>query len=238
MRLFPMSFFLWRVDYALDGLVVTEQMWFLPLFSYCGVVTRILIFCGYCFWSTWFASWCKNIFFELFWNVKLFIAKLISQAPEDAILKIKRSVYERLFKSRATCRPKRRCKSNLWTISVLANRSLHQNLMHSGCRGRAVPNVCEKCIALDFSNGVFDFQNETDMDLTQDGDSFSSGWSAILKAGTLRHMSWPNERDREGLFRGSCLNNHQSSRINVKRKQKYLFQRRNYRTLRSSPKAH
>ena len=106
-----MSFFLWRVDYALDGLVVTEQMCFLPLFSFCGVVTRILIFCGYCFWSTWFASWCKNIFFELFWNVKLFIAKLISQAPEDAILKIKRPVYERLFKSRATCRPKRRCKS-------------------------------------------------------------------------------------------------------------------------------
>ena len=135
MRLFPMNFFLWRVDYALDGLVVTEQMCFLPLFSYCEVVTRILIFCGYCFWSTWFAPWCKNILFELFWNVKLFIAKLISQAPEDAILKIKRPVYERLFKSRATCRPKRRCKSNLWTVSVLANRSLHQNLMHSGCRG-------------------------------------------------------------------------------------------------------
>ena len=86
---------------------------FFAAFSYCGVVTRILIFCGYCFWSTWFAPWCKNILFELFWNVKLFIAKLISQAPEDAILKIKRPVYERLFKSRATCRPKRRCKSNL-----------------------------------------------------------------------------------------------------------------------------
>ena len=68
--------------------------------------------------------------------------------------------------------------------------------MHSGCRGRAVPNVCEKCIALDFSNGVFDSQNEIDMDLTQDGDSFSSGWSAILKAGTLSHISWPNETER------------------------------------------
>ena len=30
------------------------------------------------------------------------------------------------------------------------------------------------------------------------------------------------ERDREGVFRGGCLNNHQSSRVNVKLK--YLFQ--------------
>ena len=31
---------------------------------------------------------------------------------------------------------------NLSTVSVLANRSLHQDLMHSGCHGRTVPNVC------------------------------------------------------------------------------------------------
>ena len=35
--------------------------------------------------------------------------KLISQAPEDAILKSRRPVYTFLFKPRATCRPKRRC---------------------------------------------------------------------------------------------------------------------------------
>ena len=35
--------------------------------------------------------------------------KLISQAPEDAILKTRRPVYTFLFKPRATCRPKRRC---------------------------------------------------------------------------------------------------------------------------------
>ena len=61
MLLFSNEFFLWWVDYALEGLVLVEKMWFLPLISYLGVVTCILIFCGYCFWSGWFAVWCKNI---------------------------------------------------------------------------------------------------------------------------------------------------------------------------------
>ena len=46
-----MSFFPWRADYVLEGLVLTEKMWFLPLISYWEVVKHILIFCGYCFWS-------------------------------------------------------------------------------------------------------------------------------------------------------------------------------------------
>ena len=41
-----------RLCSGAEGLVLTEQMCFLPLSSYCEVVTRILIFCGYCFWST------------------------------------------------------------------------------------------------------------------------------------------------------------------------------------------
>ena len=53
-----------------------------------------------------------------------------------------------LIKSRATCRPKSRCQSDLSTVSVLANRGLHQNLMHSGCRGTAVPNVCLQAFSL------------------------------------------------------------------------------------------
>ena len=36
-----------------------------------------------------------------------------------------------VFKSRATCRPKSRCQSDLSTVHVLANRSLHQDLMHT-----------------------------------------------------------------------------------------------------------
>ena len=52
------------------------------------------------------------------------------------------------IKSRATCRPKSRCQSDLSTVSVLANKSLHQDLMHSGCRGTAVPNVCLQAFSL------------------------------------------------------------------------------------------
>ena len=47
-----------------------------------------------------------------------------------------------------TCRPKKGCKSNLSTVSVLANRSLHQDLLHSGCRGTTVPNVCLQALSL------------------------------------------------------------------------------------------
>ena len=52
------------------------------------------------------------------------------------------------IKSRVTCRPKSRCQSDLSTVSDLANKSLHQDLMHSGCRGTAVPNVCLQAFSL------------------------------------------------------------------------------------------
>ena len=47
-------------------------------------------------------------------------------------------------------------------------------------------------MALDFSNGVFDFQKEIEMDLTH------VTTSVALKETTLRHISWPNET--EGVF--------------------------------------
>ena len=53
-----------------------------------------------------------------------------------------------VIKTRATCRPKSRCQSDLSTVSVLANKNLHQDLMHSGCRGTAVPNVCLQAFSL------------------------------------------------------------------------------------------
>ena len=68
--------------------------------------------------------------------------------PEDAMLKIRRPAYKRLSKLHATCRPKRWCQSKLSTDSVLANRSLHQNLMHSRCRGMAVQKVCLQAFPL------------------------------------------------------------------------------------------
>ena len=52
------------------------------------------------------------------------------------------------FQTRVTCRPKSRCQSYLSTVSVLANRNLHQDLMHSGCRGTAVPKACPQAFSL------------------------------------------------------------------------------------------
>ena len=42
--------------------------------SHWEVMAHISIYWGFCFWSAWFALWCKSIFFDLFWRVKLFIA--------------------------------------------------------------------------------------------------------------------------------------------------------------------
>ena len=73
------EYFLFRVDYALEG----STFWLSNLCSACfmlrGRDTHIhLIFCGYRFWSArydwWFSLWCKSISFYLFWNVKFFIA--------------------------------------------------------------------------------------------------------------------------------------------------------------------
>ena len=74
------------------------------------------------------------------------LKKLISHAQENAMLRIRR------HQTRATCRPKQRCKSNLSTVSVHANRSLHQDLIHSGCRGMTVPNVCLQPLTLSLSS--------------------------------------------------------------------------------------
>ena len=61
------------------------------------------------------------------------LKKLISPGPEDALLKIRRPVYKRLFKINRVLRAvkKKRCKSNLSIVSVHANRSLDQDLMLS-----------------------------------------------------------------------------------------------------------
>ena len=52
---------------------LTGQIWFFLLVSHWEDVTCILIFCSYCFLLAWFALWCKSIFFDLFWNLNLFI---------------------------------------------------------------------------------------------------------------------------------------------------------------------
>ena len=53
-----------------------------------------------------------------------------------------------VIKTRASCRPKSRCQSDLSTVSALANKNLHQDLMHSGCHGTTVPSVCLQAFSL------------------------------------------------------------------------------------------
>ena len=72
---------------ALEGLVLNEKMWFLPLISY---------------WHAyWFSAVIVSGWHDLPSYARTFmrLKKLISEAPEDAMLKIRRPVYKLLFKS-------------------------------------------------------------------------------------------------------------------------------------------
>ena len=52
------------------------------------IVTRTLSFCGYCFWSAWFALWCKNIHCGL----------KSSSVKRQKTPCFRRPVYKRLFR--------------------------------------------------------------------------------------------------------------------------------------------
>ena len=67
-------FFLCWVGYALEGSIFSlSKCDFSRLFHTERSWHTVLIYCGFCLWSTGFALCCKSIFFDLFWNVKLFI---------------------------------------------------------------------------------------------------------------------------------------------------------------------
>ena len=79
---------------ALEGLVLKEKMWFLPRISYYRDMhtdfLRLLFLVG--------------VICPPMQEHSLQLKKLISQAPEDAMLKIRRPVYKRLFKSNRVLR--------------------------------------------------------------------------------------------------------------------------------------
>ena len=76
----------------------------------------------------------------------LWLKKLTSQAPEVAMLEIiRRPVYKRLFKSNRMLRVDQKSNVNKTCQQSLFSpiyRSLHQGLMHSGCCGTTISNVC------------------------------------------------------------------------------------------------
>jgi len=139
----------WRVKFWLSKsdfcrLFHTERLWHTCWYS-------VVIFSGWCD----LPSDARTLFlFELFWNVKLFIAahyKLISQVREDTMLKTRRPFYKWLFKLHAMCWPKMRCLLNLSTLSVLSNRIL----MHSRCCGMVIPKVWLQVLPLSLSSWFF-----------------------------------------------------------------------------------
>ena len=123
------------------GLVLAEKMWFLPLISYWEFVTPI-------FFSAVIVSGRR----DLPSDARTFIAakKAHQSSARRRHVRIRRPVYKRLFKSNRVLRAdrKKRYKWNLSTVSVLANRSLHQDLMLSGCRGTTVSDVCLQALTL------------------------------------------------------------------------------------------
>ena len=74
------------------------------------------------------------------------LKKITSQASEVAMLEIiKRPVYKQLFKSNCMLRVDQKSDVNKTCQQSLFSpiyRSLHQDLMHSGCCGTTVSNVC------------------------------------------------------------------------------------------------
>ena len=91
-------------------------------------------------------------------------------------------------------------------------------------------------VSLDDSNGVFWF-SKWDRYGSYPPASFSSVWSAILKARTLSHIiSWRNETERVFFPRKLPQQPSEQSQT-IKLKHKCLFQRRYYRTSCSGPKS-
>ena len=61
-------FCIWRVDYALANVILAAC--FTPRSH--DTLIDFLWFLN--FWSPWFALWCKSVFFDFFWSVKLFLS--------------------------------------------------------------------------------------------------------------------------------------------------------------------
>ena len=75
MLLVPISFFLCRVGFSLESSAFSQRKCDFSRLFHTERSWHTSIYCGFCFWLTGFALWwCKSIFFDLFWSVKLFIA--------------------------------------------------------------------------------------------------------------------------------------------------------------------
>ena len=92
------------------------------------------------------ASWLGKLQLRIFLTIVWVF--LLERVVPPLVIAFEYCYWHFVIKSPATCRPKSRCQSNLTTLTVLANRSLHQDLMHSGCCETTVPNVCLQAFSL------------------------------------------------------------------------------------------
>ena len=106
--------------------------------------------CDFCFLfeRSWHACWFSTVIVsgrrDLPSNARTFIAAEKphqSSARLTLYLKIRRPIYKRLFKSNRVLRADQKSVLNQTC-------SLHQDLMHRGCRGTTVPNVCLQALTL------------------------------------------------------------------------------------------
>ena len=67
------NFFLWWVYYILGATLWMSKCEFCRLFHTERSWHAYWFWSAYCFWSAWFVLWCKSTFFDLFWNVNLFL---------------------------------------------------------------------------------------------------------------------------------------------------------------------
>ena len=75
------------------------------------------------------------------------LKKLISQVPEDAMFKVRRLVYERfIYLNQIACYVPTKKRDQTCQQSVFSMGA--QDLMHSGCHGTTVPNVCLQALTL------------------------------------------------------------------------------------------
>ena len=86
MLLVPINVSFCWVDYAMESSTfLLSSVILAACFTLRGHVMAHTVLMCFCFWSVGFALWCKSIFFDLFWSIKLFIAVLLfSKVPSGS----------------------------------------------------------------------------------------------------------------------------------------------------------
>ena len=152
-------------------------------------------------------------------HLKIFNMNSTTKSPSCVHFKICNSNFYRKnpscahFKNYKTKKP---LKYHQWindheSINIFKQEPINGLLLQviCNCLVLALISLFSKSIAHDFSNGVFYFQNKIDADLPM---WQRQKWVVSNSQGQDTQTNIMAKRDREGVFRGSSVNNHQTSR--------------------------